>query len=118
MTQQAFLDDWAEWAVVVAFCVSLILPFALMPIWKWWKDSFGVSLQLKDFLVAGALLASFLHFVFGINPEEIWFGYVRNIAISAIPFVLAWRFWIIWKEQRDGARFDRGRRKKDDTTTT
>jgi hypothetical protein len=107
MSQLQFLLDWIQWAVVVAFCVSLLLPFALMPIWKWWKDSFGVNLQVKDFAIAAALLAAFLHYVFGINPNELWFKYLQATAITTIPIVLIWRFRIVYREQREGARHRR-----------
>jgi hypothetical protein len=107
MTQLQFLLDWIQYAVVVAFCVSLLLPFALMPIWKWWKDSFGVNLQVKDFAIAAALLAAFLHYVFGVDPSELWFKYLQAVAITSIPIVLVWRFQIIYREQKQGARHRR-----------
>jgi hypothetical protein len=103
MSQTQFLLDWVEWAVVVAFCTSLILPFALMPIWKWWKDSFGINLQVKDFAIAAALLAAFLHYAFGLNPMETWFKWLQAGAITTIPIILIWRFLIIYREQRKGA---------------
>lgn len=117
MTQLQFLLDWIQYAVVVAFCVSLILPFASMSFWKWWRDSFGINLNLKDFAVALALLAAFLHYVFGINPMETWFKWLQAVAITAIPVVLVWRFIIIYREQRRGAIQDRQEAEKDATTT-
>jgi|ERR1700743_837196 len=104
MTQLQFLLDWIEVAVLAAFCTSLLLPLALLPFWKWYKDGFGVNLNIKDFAVALALLAAFLHYVFGFNPGDLWFKYVQATAITAIPVILIWRFTIIVKEQRRGAR--------------
>jgi hypothetical protein len=104
MTQLQFLLDWMQYAVVVAFCTSLLLPFALMPIWQWWKDTFGVNLQLKDFAIAGALIGPFLYYAFGIDPFALWFRWLQDASITAIPIVLVWRFLIIYREQKQGAR--------------
>jgi hypothetical protein len=107
-----FLYDWVSWAVVVAFLVALLLPFALLPIWRWYKDSFGVNLQMKDFAIAAALLASFLHRAFGISPNSLWFGWLEAAAITSVPIILVWRFFIILKEQRNGAAEDRARKQE------
>lgn len=113
MTQLQFLLDWDKYAVVVAFCTSLLLPFALMPIWKWWRDSLGVNLQLKDFAISGALVGPFLYYLFGINPEELWFRYLQCVCITLIPIILVWRFQIVLREQRDGARSSKRRHQVD-----
>jgi hypothetical protein len=89
-----------------------------MPIWKWWKDSFGINLQVKDFAIAAALLAAFLHYTFGLNPMETWFKYLQAAAITSIPVVLVWRFQIIWREQRNGAKHSKGQHKKGGTNAT
>jgi hypothetical protein len=104
MNQLQFLLDYIEVVVLAAFFVSLFLPILTLPFWRWYRDSFGVNLNLKDFAIALALLASFLHYLFGVDPMDLWFKYVQSVAITAIPIILIWRFFIIIKEQRLGLK--------------
>lgn len=106
MTQLHVLRDWADIAAGVAFWVCLLWPLAVRTYWPWNKHEWGWNIVIKIELISLALLASVLHTEFGVQ-----FGlallWTEVLAVTAIPLVVIWRAWIIWRAQRDGALRDR-----------
>ena len=106
MTQVEVLRDWGETAIGVAFWACLLWPAVTAAFWPWWQNQWGWNMVIKTEMIAAALLASALRMEFGVTSRYalLW---VTVLAITAIPLVLAWRTWIIWCSQRDGAEHDR-----------
>lgn len=108
MTRLQLLRDWIDYAAQVAFWACATWPFLVRFIWPWNDSQWGWNMVIKVELIALALLGSVLRYEFGIGSGYalLW---TMALAITLIPVVLAWRTWIIWRAQRDGARDDRMR---------
>ena len=106
LTQLEVLRQWADIAAPVAFWVCAVWPAVTATFWPWWQHEWGWNMVIKTELIAVALLSSILKIEFGITS-----GYVllwtTVAAVTAIPVVVAWRTWIIWRGQHEGALRDR-----------
>jgi hypothetical protein len=117
VTQAQFLLDWANDAIIPAFLVSLLFPVIVAPYYRWWSNEFGWNLSIKSWVIAIALLPSFVHRVFGVPVNVLAFMYMVVVAITTIPIVLIWRAWAIYKTQRAGAITSREREVRGTDTT-
>ena len=106
MTQLHVLRDCAQAAAGVAFWTCLLWPAVTATFWPWWRDQWGWNMVIKTEMIALALLAGVAHMEFGL-PLGYPLLWTEVVAVTAIPVVLAWRTWIIWRTQRDGALRDR-----------
>jgi hypothetical protein len=102
MTQMQFLHDWVVWASGIAFWVCLSWPLVVRTFWPWYRDEWGWNMVLKTELIAAALLATTLHYEFGIQPG-LALEWVAVAAVTLIPIVLTWRTWLIYRAQQAGA---------------
>jgi hypothetical protein len=103
MTQMHFLMDWVQIAVIASFLASAFFPVSVSFFYPWWETALGWNLVSLDGALALALLPSFLHQMFGVNITSVWFLYLIAVSISAIPPIVLWRTWIIYRAQRAGA---------------
>lgn len=99
MTQLHFLTVWGIWAGGTAFWSCLTWPLVVRFIWPWWKDAWGWNMVIKTEMISLALLASTLHYEFGVKNISVLL-WTTVFAITAIPSVLLWRTWLIWRTQR------------------
>lgn len=106
MTQLQFLNDWVADAAPVAFWTCLLWPALVRLIWPWNRHQWGWNMIIKTELIALALLGTVLHREFGVTNPYVLLWTVA-LAVTAIPLVVGWRTWIIWRGQRDGALRDR-----------
>lgn len=75
--------------------------------WPWWQHSWGWNIVCFDEAVAIALLPSWLHHVFGINPETTTFLALDAVAIWSVLGIIAWRTVLIWIAQRRRGSYGR-----------
>jgi hypothetical protein len=102
VTQLHFLRDWVVWASGVAFWVCLFWPAVIRLFWPWHRDEWGWNMVIKTELIAIALLSTTLHYEFGIQPGLV-LEWIAVAAVTAIPVVVTWRTWIIYRAQQAGA---------------
>jgi len=102
VTQLQVLREWADIAVGVTFWVCLLWPALVRPFWPWHQHEWGWNMVIKTELLALALLSAVLKIEFGVTSglALLW---IEVLAVSAIPPVVVWRAWIIWRSQRAGA---------------
>jgi hypothetical protein len=100
VTQVQTLANVINWGINVAFVIPALFPLAIRPIWAWTKSSMGWNVIALDFVVALALLPTWLHRTFDVNSFTIAFLYVQALSIWLVPTVVIWRTCIIWSEQR------------------
>jgi hypothetical protein len=89
----------------VAFWVCFTWPAVVRVFWPWNRSVWGWNMVLKTEMVALALLASVLHTEFGIQPG-LPLEWTVVAAVTAIPVIVLWRTWIIYKLQSDGGTDD------------
>jgi hypothetical protein len=105
MTQLQFLREWSVYAVGVAFWVCFLWPAAMRVIWPWNRSEWGWNMVIKTEMIALALFPSVLRTEFGVQAG-LFLEWVVVAAVTAIPLVITWRSWIIYRAQRDGADDD------------
>jgi hypothetical protein len=106
MTQLQFLREWATYAIGVTFWVCFTWPAIVRLFWPWWRSMWGWNMAIKTEMLALALLASVLKTEFGIEPGLV-LEWVEVAALTVIPFVIAWRTVLIYRDQKAGAERDR-----------
>jgi hypothetical protein len=115
VTQYHLLADIINAGVFAAFIVSLLFPLVGLPalkfwphwrigFWPWWKTGFGINVVSLEFVIAVALLPSFLHRIAGLSATTYAFLWLQAVSICLVPVVIIWRAVIIWHAQRDPAR--------------
>lgn len=92
--------------IQVIFYSGIAAPIVLGLFWKWWRSELGWSIVAKTLALSLALTGTMLIYWFG--PTGVarsdamqWFTLVM---LAAVPVILWWRVWVIWKTQRSGAR--------------
>lgn len=103
MTQLQFLNDWIQDAVFLGFLVTLLFPFTGI-YFPWWRHAFGWNMVLFDVALGIALFPAFIHRVFGVAVTGISYLYIVAIALTAVPLIVIWRAWVLYVEQRRGAK--------------
>ena len=107
MTQAQFLADWIQDVVLIGFVAAVLFPVAAAFILPWWRHAFGLNMIALDLALGIALFPAVLHRVFGVSLTSIAYTYVIAISLTIVPIVIVWRFWVIYKTQRAGARLRR-----------
>ena len=92
--------------IQVIFYSGLIAPAVMATFWPWWRSELGWSITAKTFALSLALLPAMLVYWFGLNAITgsdalRWFSLT---ALAAVPVIVWWRVWVIYKAQRDGAK--------------
>ena len=103
MTQFQFLTDWIQDAIFAGFLAAALFPFVGI-YFPWWRHEFGWNLIAFDLAIGIALLPAFLHRVFGVPVTGLVYTYVVAIALTSIPVILIWRAYVLYREQKAGAR--------------
>ena len=103
MTQVQFLNDWIQDAVFVGFLATVLFPFTGI-YFPWWRHAFGWNMVLFDLALSIALLPAFLHRVFGLQVTGFAYMYIVVAALTAIPCIVTWRAWVLYRVQRAGAQ--------------
>jgi hypothetical protein len=102
VTQTQLAIDIINWGINVAFVSSILFPVAIRPIWAWTESAWGWNTIAFDVVVALALLPVWLHRTFNLNPGSLMFLWIQAASLCAIPVIIIWRTWIIWRVQRHG----------------
>jgi hypothetical protein len=102
MTQDQLALDLINWGVDVSFIVTVLFPFYIRIIWNWLDSDWGWNTIVFDIVVALALLPVWLHHTFGLSASSHIFLWVDATSIWAIPTIVIWRTWIIFRVQRHG----------------
>lgn len=92
--------------IQVIFYSGIAAPAVLAAFWPWWRSELGWSIVAKTLALSLALLGSMLMYWLGPasvarSPVVQWFTLVM---LAAVPVIIWWRVWVIWKTQRDGTR--------------
>ena len=92
--------------IQVIFYSGLLTPLVMATFWRWWQTELGWSIVAKTLCLSASLLMVMLTYWFG--PTDFlrsaglqWFTVVM---LAAIPVILWWRVWVIFKTQRDGSK--------------
>jgi hypothetical protein len=107
-----FLAEWSKYAIGVTFWVCFTWPAVVRLFWPWQQSMWGWNMAIKTELIAVALLAVVLRTEFGVQPG-LGLEWVEVAAVTLIPFVIAWRTWLIYQDQKAGARQDAAERERD-----
>lgn len=102
MTQAQLAVDFINWGINVAFIAAVLFPIVIRPFWNWTDSDWGWNTVVFDLVVALALLPTWLHRVFDMNPHTYLFIWIQAASIWAVPVIVLWRGWIIWRVQRHG----------------
>jgi hypothetical protein len=91
--------------IQVIFYSGLAAPIVMSLFWRWWRSELGWSIIAKTLALSMTLLSLMLAYWFGPlsvarSPEMQWFTLVM---LAAIPVIIWWRVWVIYRTQRDGA---------------
>lgn len=91
--QVTFWSCWVFTAIVSMF-------------WPWWQTQLGWSIMLKTIAIGLALLPSELMLWLGpvAVARQVWLQWFAVGAVALIPLILAWRFVVIYRYQRNGRR--------------
>jgi hypothetical protein len=100
MGQIRVLTDVLDVVLLETFWACLLFPVLIGVFWKWWQSSFGISYMAKVILLALALSPAAAHRMFGIPVTSAGYGWYVVASIGLITPVLAWRGWLLWREQR------------------
>lgn len=92
--------------IQVIFYSGLAAPAVMASFWVWWRSELGWSIVAKTLALSLALLPAMFLYWFGptaftTSDALRWFSIV---ALAAVPVILWWRVWVIFKTQRKGAR--------------
>ena len=92
--------------IQVIFYSGFAAPAVMATFWPWWRSELGWSIVAKTLALTLALLPAMLIYWFGFNTftdsrAMQWFSIC---ALAAVPVIVWWRVWVIFKAQRDGAR--------------
>lgn len=101
MTSMRLLQDIGNVSAGLAFWTCFLWPAIVRFFWAWHRSAWGWNMAIKVELIALALVPSTLYREFGVRPG-IGLLWASVMAVTIIPFVLAWRTWIIWRGQRRG----------------
>lgn len=90
----------------VIFWSGLVAPAVLATFWPWWRSELGWSICAKTIALSLVLVPAELETWFGSADFEHsqalqWFSLA---ALAAIPVIVWWRVWVIFKTQREGSR--------------
>ena len=89
-------------AVQGIFYSTLAFVIAVSTFWPWWKSQLGWTIIAKSLALTGAVVPAMLVYWFGVKVP-VWLSWVSVIILWAIPPILAWRAYVIWKVQRKGS---------------
>ena len=92
--------------VQVIFYSGFAAPAVMAAFWPWWRSELGWSIVAKTLCLSLALLGAMLESWFGPADFERsavlqWFTLTM---LAAIPVIVWWRVWVIFKAQREGSK--------------
>lgn len=92
--------------IQVIFYSGLAVPAVLALFWPWWRSELGWSIVAKTICLSLALLGAMLTYWFGPVgfTRSAFLQWFTIAALAAVPVVLWWRVWVIFKTQRSGSR--------------
>lgn len=102
--EMRILTDWAEWAIGLAFWLSVSFVPIVSFFWRWWKDSWGWNIVLLEVTIALALLRTTLIVEFGLLRSGMLVLWLTDAAVSLVPIIITWRIVLILQGQYRGAR--------------
>lgn len=91
--------------IQMIFWSGIIAPLVMRTFWPWERSELGWSIVAKTLALSLALLMTVLAYYFG--PAFLHYAvltWFSIIMLAAVPVILWWRVWVIYKNQRDGAR--------------
>lgn len=103
MTWQHFVAVYGEIVTLSAFfsAVAFVALYSILA--AWWRTALGRSIVALDTAVAMTVAPSVLHFLFGVTSlKSETFAYFTLAAFSAIPLIIVWRGWMLWRLQVNG----------------
>ena len=91
--------------IQVIFYSGIAAPLVIAAFWKWWRSELGWSIVAKTIALSLALFPAMLFYWLGPTAFTTsgglrWFSIA---ALGAVPLIVWWRVWVIYKAQRDGA---------------
>lgn len=92
--------------IQVIFYSGLTAPMVMELFWRWHRSELGWSIAAKTIALSLALSPAMLVYWFGVNALTTsdvlrWFSIVM---LALVPLIIWWRVWVVYKQQRDGAR--------------
>lgn len=92
-----------QWAVITAWCSSVIFLVGYSLIAPWWRHPIGRAVAFLDLCLALALCPSMLHQLFDVNIQRIWFAWYYGCSLYLVSLVTLWRLVVIFMIQRRAA---------------
>ena len=92
--------------VQAIFYSGFAAPAVMATFWPWWRSELGWSIVAKTFALSLALLPAMLLYwlgptTFTTSSALRWFSIA---ALGAVPLIVWWRVWVIYRFQRDGSK--------------
>ena len=92
--------------IQVIFYSGILAPAVTATFWPWWRSELGWTISAKMLALSMAILPAMLLFWFGpsafVTSDVLrWFSIT---ALAAVPVIIWWRVWVIFKAQRNGSR--------------
>jgi hypothetical protein len=92
----------ARYGVEAIFYSALGFIAVVSLFWPWWKTQLGWTFAAKSAALALATLPAMVHvWVGGATPA--WLAWLGVAALWAVPPILVWRAWVLWRVQRTRA---------------
>lgn len=88
----AVLTTLLAWLFVILYHVAS----------PWWRSEAGRNLMSMMFVIAAVLSLSTVRIVAGAGADTGWFVWLRTLVFAAVPVVIGWRLWMLWRVQFRG----------------
>lgn len=96
--------DFLDWGTVAAEVASLIFLLGVTWIFPWYESMAGRAMVAIDAALFVALFPAFLHFVFGLNTNTVFFVWYYGSSLWLVAIVTVSRLFLLYFVQRNGRR--------------
>jgi hypothetical protein len=96
--------DFLDWGTVASEIASLIFLLGVTWIFPWYETMAGRAMVTLDAALAIALFPAFLHFIFGLNTNTMFFVWYYGVSLWLVAIVTVSRLGILYFVQRNGRR--------------
>jgi hypothetical protein len=113
------MSDWLTTTLVVVGSAEIVISSVVAVaspicyhVWTrgaWRYSRLGIHLMAYMSVIALTLVISDIRLFGGNRIDVPWFAVLRVIAFVLVPFVLTWRFWIIYRTVGPGKRLESDR---------
>lgn len=88
----AVLTTVLAWAFVALYHLSS----------PWWRSEAGRNLMSMMGVIGAVMTLSMVRIVAGAGLDTGWFVWLRTLVFAAVPVVIGWRLWMLWRVQYQG----------------